>query len=89
MAIYWITEALPIAVTALLPLVLFPFLGVANAKEISKMYLKVNESSFFKETVSFSYYQLAINARKILLRNTLRFLSCCVIVYLCKVLLTN
>jgi sodium-dependent dicarboxylate transporter 2/3/5 len=30
MAIWWATEAVPIAVTALLPLILFPLLGIAN-----------------------------------------------------------
>ncbi len=30
MAIWWATEAIPIAVTALLPLVLFPWLGIAD-----------------------------------------------------------
>lgn len=33
MAIWWMTEALPISVTALLPLVLFPALGVLSAQE--------------------------------------------------------
>ena len=33
MAILWMTEAMPITVTALLPLVLFPLLGVAPVKE--------------------------------------------------------
>lgn len=32
MAIWWITEAIPIPATALLPLVLFPVLGIADAK---------------------------------------------------------
>ncbi len=30
MAIWWVTEAIPIPATALLPLVLFPLLGVAG-----------------------------------------------------------
>ena len=30
MAVFWITEALPIAVTALLPLALYPLLGIAH-----------------------------------------------------------
>ena len=38
MATWWITEAIPLAVTALLPLVLFPFLGIANGKEVSTSY---------------------------------------------------
>ena len=44
MAIYWMTEAIPMAVTALLPVVLMPWLGVLGAKELSKNYLKVRDS---------------------------------------------
>ncbi len=39
MAIWWVTEAVPIAVTALLPLVLFPLLGVMNGKTVSSAYV--------------------------------------------------
>lgn len=38
MAIWWITEALPLAVTALLPVALFPLFGVVDGKTISSMY---------------------------------------------------
>ena len=38
MAIWWITEAIPLAVTALLPVALFPLLGVVDGKTISAMY---------------------------------------------------
>ena len=38
MAIWWITEAIPLAATALLPVVLFPLLGVVDGKTISAMY---------------------------------------------------
>ncbi|NPA68205.1 MAG: SLC13/DASS family transporter, partial [Chlorobi bacterium] len=38
MAIWWITEAVPVAVTALLPVVLFPVLGVMNGKAVSSEY---------------------------------------------------
>lgn len=38
MAVWWITEAVPIPVTALLPIALFPLLGVMNAKESSAPY---------------------------------------------------
>ncbi|QBQ53168.1 SLC13 family permease [Nitrosococcus wardiae] len=38
MAIWWITEALPIPVTALLPLVLFPLFGIADIREAAIPY---------------------------------------------------
>ncbi len=38
MAIWWMTEALPIPVTSLLPLVLFPVLGVATIRDAAQPY---------------------------------------------------
>uniref|UniRef100_UPI0032175152 SLC13 family permease n=1 Tax=uncultured Draconibacterium sp. TaxID=1573823 RepID=UPI0032175152 len=38
MAAWWITEAVPLAVTALLPVALFPLFGVVDGKTISAMY---------------------------------------------------
>ena len=38
MVIWWITEAVHIAVTALLPLVLFPLLGIMNASDVGANY---------------------------------------------------
>jgi len=38
MAILWMTEALPIAVTALLPVVLFPLLGVTDIQGVTANY---------------------------------------------------
>jgi sodium-dependent dicarboxylate transporter 2/3/5 len=38
MAILWITEVIPLAVTALLPVVLFPLFGVMNGKDVSSAY---------------------------------------------------
>ena len=37
-ATWWITEALPIPVTSLLPILLFPILGVVEAKEVTTPY---------------------------------------------------
>lgn len=42
MAIYWMTEALPMAVTALLPVVMMPWLGVMGSKGLCQNYLKVS-----------------------------------------------
>ena len=41
MAVYWVTEAFPIAVTALLPIVIFPLLGVMDSGDIAMQYAKV------------------------------------------------
>jgi sodium-dependent dicarboxylate transporter 2/3/5 len=42
MATWWITEAIPIPATALLPLVLFPLLGIMQAKDVSLRYADQN-----------------------------------------------
>ena len=39
MAIWWITEAVPLAATSLVPLVFFPFFGVLSGSEISASYI--------------------------------------------------
>ena len=38
MALWWITEIVPLAVTSLLPFVLFPMLGVMNGKAVASNY---------------------------------------------------
>ncbi len=38
MAIWWITEVVPLAVTSLLPIILFPMLGIMNGKAVSATY---------------------------------------------------
>lgn len=39
MAVWWMTEALPLAATALVPLILFPLLGVSSAKVVAGAYI--------------------------------------------------
>ncbi|WAR01096.1 S13A5-like protein [Mya arenaria] len=43
MAIFWITEALPIAVTSLIPVFLFPIVGILSIKDTSHEY--INETN--------------------------------------------
>jgi len=38
MAVWWITEAVPLAVTSLIPVALFPLLGIMDAKNVSSTY---------------------------------------------------
>ncbi|KAI5096847.1 solute carrier family 13 member 2 [Silurus meridionalis] len=40
MAIYWCTECIPLAITALLPVILFPFLRIMNSEQVCVLYLK-------------------------------------------------
>ncbi len=44
MAVFWISEAIPLAATALIPLVLFPLLGIASGKTTAPLY--VNSTIF-------------------------------------------
>ncbi|XP_077194482.1 solute carrier family 13 member 1 isoform X2 [Paroedura picta] len=39
-AIFWLTEALPLAVTALLPALMFPMFGIMASKEVASSYFK-------------------------------------------------
>ncbi|XP_067231828.1 solute carrier family 13 member 5a isoform X1 [Chanodichthys erythropterus] len=40
MAVYWCTEVLPLAITALLPVVLFPLFRIMESKDVCMQYLK-------------------------------------------------
>jgi sodium-dependent dicarboxylate transporter 2/3/5 len=46
MAYYWISQALPIAVTAMIPIFVFPLFQVATAKDISGVYFSVRFCGF-------------------------------------------
>ncbi|KAI1703342.1 sodium:sulfate symporter transmembrane region domain-containing protein [Ditylenchus destructor] len=44
MAVYWTTEVMPLAVTAMLPVVLFPLTGILSPHDVSKEFL--NDTNF-------------------------------------------
>ena len=51
---FWITECLPIAITSLLPVVLFPIFGILDSKSTSKIYFEVTK---LKATKPFSWWK--------------------------------
>ncbi|XP_055698956.1 protein I'm not dead yet isoform X2 [Phlebotomus papatasi] len=40
MSVYWVTEALPLAITSMIPMVLFPIMGVLDTERTCMMYMK-------------------------------------------------
>uniref|UniRef100_A0A3P8P1L0 Solute carrier family 13 member 2 n=1 Tax=Astatotilapia calliptera TaxID=8154 RepID=A0A3P8P1L0_ASTCA len=46
MALYWCTECMPLAVTALLPVILFPMMGIMKGGDVSIEYLKDSNMLF-------------------------------------------
>ena len=42
MAVYWLTEAIPLGITALIPVMALPLLGVLRAKDVAMNYIKVS-----------------------------------------------
>lgn len=48
MAIWWVTEAIPLAATALLPIVLFPLMGIMRGREVSA----TNQIDFSETAIS-------------------------------------
>ncbi|XP_063955483.1 Na(+)/citrate cotransporter-like [Lytechinus pictus] len=47
MAFYWMTECLPLAATALLPILLFPLFGIQKSKDVCSNYLTDTNTVFF------------------------------------------
>ena len=38
MAVYWVTECIPVQITALMPIILFPFMGIMVLKIYNLIY---------------------------------------------------
>lgn len=43
MSVYWLTEALPMGITSLLPVLCFPLLGILPSERVTEGYFKVSE----------------------------------------------
>ena len=62
MAVWWITQAIPIPATALLPLALFPLLGLLDSKALAPVYMNDNIFLFiggFLIAIALERWQLA------------------------------
>lgn len=55
MAIYWMTEALPLPITSLIPVVAFPLFGILDTGTVCMAYMKVLYILFFKFHCSETY----------------------------------
>jgi sodium-dependent dicarboxylate transporter 2/3/5 len=49
MSVYWMTEAVPLAVTSFIPVILFPLLDVLNTERVCTAYLKETNMMFIGE----------------------------------------
>ena len=47
MAVFWCTEVLPLAVTALLPTILFPVLGIMESKDVRRTHTHTHTHVFY------------------------------------------
>lgn len=47
MAVYWMTEVVPMAITALLPIVFMPWFGIMDSRDVCQHYLKDANMLFF------------------------------------------
>lgn len=72
-ALYWATEALPIAVTSLLPIVLYPLLGIVPADRVSRNYFADKIVLFFGGLVVASALEAVCLHRRMALRVLLLF----------------
>ncbi|KAI9556377.1 hypothetical protein GHT06_018951 [Daphnia sinensis] len=73
MTIYWLTSALPEAVTSLLPIVLFPLLDILSTSEVCSLYIKQSNIVFFGGVVLALGVEKSNLHRRIALRVILTF----------------
>ena len=56
MAVYWVTECIPLPVTALLPIVLFPLLKIMSTDDVCITYFKESNMMFIGRYIIILHY---------------------------------
>ena len=56
MSAFWVTEAVPLPVTALIPIFAFPLLDILNTADLSKNYFKDTNMMFLGNFTNTNYY---------------------------------
>ncbi|EEB10540.1 conserved hypothetical protein [Pediculus humanus corporis] len=51
MALYWVSEALPLPITSIIPIVLFPVFGILSTEEVSMIYFKETNVMFLGSVI--------------------------------------
>ncbi|ODN06006.1 Solute carrier family 13 member 4 [Orchesella cincta] len=73
MGIFWIFEVIPLAITSLFPVVFFPMLGVQDAADVSKNYMRESNMIFLGSII----LALGIEYSGLHIRGALRVISIC------------
>jgi di/tricarboxylate transporter len=61
MAVFWTTEAIPLSVTAMLPIIVFPMMGVSKVKDLASKYVTVSTIAFNRLSLKFESFPLDLN----------------------------
>ncbi|CAL8106763.1 unnamed protein product [Orchesella dallaii] len=73
MGVFWIFEVIPLAITSLFPIVFFPMLGIQDAADVSKNYMRESNMIFLGAII----LALGIEYSGLHIRGALRVISCC------------
>lgn len=74
MAIFWMTECIPLPITAFLPIVVFPMTGILTTDEVCRTYMNV--SCVFDFTPTLSLYYVSSNLCTVYIKPTRTNFSC-------------
>ena len=68
MAVFWVTDAVPLPVTALLPVVLLPLFGIMTTDEVCVTYLKESNMMFIGSLIVAIFVEKCLLHQRIALK---------------------